>query len=173
KALATELASRPPRPLPAHLNVKQVTTVTDRTIKVRLNTDQTIRVDVLAYQTNDETQTTGPTPFGALDQLLSANEDNEITVLQLTEDKPYILRIKEKTTASDPQGRVVINEIITGGPTGPLRTKKAIDLPTIAPMGLPPQRRNDAVHFAYNPRNAPSVIASVEAFNNGGETSQV
>lgn len=174
KNLATDLASRPPKALPAHLNVKEVTAVTDRTIKVRLNADQTIRVDVLAYQTKDVSQATGSTSFKTPDQLLPANEDKEITILQLTEDKDYVLKIKETSKASDPTARSLIEETLTGGPGGSaLKTKKTIDLPTISAVGSPTQKRNDAVHVAFSAKNATSVLASVEAFNTRGEIYQV
>jgi hypothetical protein len=172
RTLAAELGRRPPIPLPARLNVKLVSAVTDRTIKVRLNADQTIRVDVLAYQTSDDTQANGQTAFSALDQLLPANEDKEITVAQLIEDRPYIVRIKERAAASA-TGRTLIDETITQWQTGLLRTKRAIDLPTISPIGSPTQKRNDAVHVAFSARNATSVVALVEAFNTRGEIYQV
>jgi hypothetical protein len=172
KDLAAELVRRPPIPVPARLHVRQVSAVTDRTIKVRLNADQTIRVDVLAYQTSDVTQAAGRTDFSTLDQLLPANEDKEITISQLIEDQPYIVKIKERAAASA-TGRALIDETITQGPAGLLRTKRRIDLPTISPIGSPVQKRNDAVHVAFSARNASSVVALVEAFNARGEIYQV
>lgn len=172
--LGSKLEETPQPPVPAKLDSKEVISVTDRTIKVRLQANQSISVDVFAYQTSEESEADGKTPFKKLDQFLNKDEPREITIEALTENKPYILRIMEIRQKGYPKKRVLLNDALRVGPgSAALHTLETSKIPTATIKGLPRQKRNDAIHVQINATNATSVRASAVAFNSRGEEYQV
>jgi hypothetical protein len=77
-------------------------------------------------KTSDLSQAIGSTPFSATDQLLPANEDKEITIVQLTEDKPYVLKIKRLQKPQIQQAAPLLTNRSLEGPEAALSGRKRL-----------------------------------------------